>query len=481
MIRQLFIFTILVVIVSMGCYKDEYYTDSTAKLRFSTDTLSFDTVFTARGSATKILKIYNDYDQAIKISKIEFASNKNNQFRLNIDGLSTNSAEDVEIGANDSIYIFAETHINPDDPLSISPFIISDSILFTTNGNSQNVFVQAWGQNANYINTAEIGKLSCNLGEIIWDDPKPYVVYGILRIDSCKLTLPEGTRVYMHGGINKDLDGNYYYDGNIYVYKSGKLNIKGTAENPVIIQTDRLEQEYQDINALWYGIFILPESKGNYIEHAEIKNATIGLYIDSLATVDLKSTKILHTGAIGIYNRHATVNAENCLIADIGSYNVVVDYGGVLNMSYCTIYNNNSDDALAVKNYKCLDDDCFSIEPYPVYINMENCIVYGENSDEILFSNGYADDPSFFQYNFDHCLIGVEDLLEVYPYFYDNCQSCIDSTGDNNLFVDIENYNYRPDTMSVVIDKAKVIQDISDDIEGFPRGQLPDIGCYEFH
>lgn len=204
--------------------------------------------------------MYNDKDKAVRISEIKIASNKNNQFRLNIDGTSANSVKDLEIGAKDSIYIFAETHINPDDPLSVSPFIVTDSLIFLTNEVKQKVLLLAWGQNANYINTKEIGKLSCNLGEIVWDDPKPYIIYGILRIDSCTLTLPPSTRVHMHGGINRDSEErNFYYDGNIYVYRKGKLNIAGSSEKPVIIQTDRLEkkEEYQDINAQWYGIFIL--------------------------------------------------------------------------------------------------------------------------------------------------------------------------------------------------------------------------------
>lgn len=35
-------------------------------------------------------------------------------------------------------------------------------------------------------------------------------------------------------------------------------------------------------------VYLFLESKGNKIQHAEIKNATIALYVDSLATLDLK-------------------------------------------------------------------------------------------------------------------------------------------------------------------------------------------------
>lgn len=480
-ISLLFIFVlVLLLTVIIGCYKDEYYTAGDAKLRFSTDTITFDTVFTARGTATKILKIYNDYDKTLIIKDIKIASNKFNQFRLNIDGVSTNEAKNIEIGPKDSIYVFAEAHINPDDPLSISPFIVTDSIIFSLDNSVQRVLMNAWGQNANYIRTEQFGKLSCNMGEIIWNDPKPYIIYGSLRIDSCKLTLPPGTHVYVHGGIAKGDDGNFYYNGNIFIYKNGKLNVQGTAENPVRIQTDRLERQYQDINALWNGIFFLSESKGNKIDHAEIQNATIGIYLDSMAEVNLQSTKIQHIGAYGIYSKHATLSATNCLIADIGSYNVVVDYGGDINMKYCTVYNNNSEDAIAVKNYKCINSLCTEVIPYRLNLNVTNCIFYGTSDDELLLSKANGSDDFSFNYNFENCLVKYKDLTKDIPDFADKCKNCINGIGKSELFIDTEKYNYQPDTMSIVIDKAKTLTGINLDIEGKSREVLPDIGCYEF-
>jgi len=468
-----------------GCYEEKFYEGNDVSLRFSTDTITFDTVFTTVGSATKILKIYNDKDEAIKISEIKIENNTNNQFRLNIDGLSTNIAKDVEIGANDSIYIFAETKINPNDPLSISPFVVEDNIVFNTNGNQQKVLLEAWGQNANYINGKNKGKhalAKCNFGEIVWDDPKPYVIYGSLHIDSCTLKLAPGTKVHIHGGIARTPDKSYYYDGNIYVYKNAKIISEGTVDNPVIIQTDRLEEKYQDINALWYGIIIRKESTGSIFEHTTIQNATIGLYLDSLSSVTLKSTKFLHIGAVGIYSNHATLNAENCLIADIGGYNVVIDYGGNVNMTNCTVYNNNKDDALVLKNYKCLDADCNIIDPYPLNANFTNCVFYGSNQDELLLSAHDRENQSDFNYHFENCLISIKDILKEnqYPHFYDHANNTENGIGDATLFLDEDEYDYRPDTLSFLIDKGIYISELTKDIDGLTRDSNPDLGCYEF-
>ena len=51
---------LIIGLVISSCRKDDYYTGSDVVLRFSVDTLTFDTVFTEVGSATRVLKVYND-------------------------------------------------------------------------------------------------------------------------------------------------------------------------------------------------------------------------------------------------------------------------------------------------------------------------------------------------------------------------------------------------------------------------------------
>ncbi|MCB0644914.1 MAG: hypothetical protein KDC44_24880, partial [Phaeodactylibacter sp.] len=232
---------------------DTFITDPDAVLEFSVDTLRFDTSFTQLGSATRTLKVFNRHSQPIRISKIMVESD-DTRFRFNVDGIPGNEAEDIEIAANDSLYIFGEVTINPDEPLSISPFVINDALLFETNGNTQRVVLEAWGQNANYIpsrfNKGGLALLSCDFNELVWDDPKPYVIYGMLLIDSCTLNLPAGAEVYVHGGIARVEDdlGNLdiYNDGFIYVLPNAQLDINGTLDDPVVIQGDRLEEPFQE-------------------------------------------------------------------------------------------------------------------------------------------------------------------------------------------------------------------------------------------
>ena len=67
-------------------------------------------------------------------------------FRLNVDGLPGRSFGDVEIGADDSIFIFVEVTVDPNN--QNTPLVVTDSILFETNGNLQDIDLVAWGQDA---------------------------------------------------------------------------------------------------------------------------------------------------------------------------------------------------------------------------------------------------------------------------------------------------------------------------------------------
>ncbi len=61
----------IVILFSMtGCFKEEFDFGDDVTLRFSTDTITFDTVFTTVGSATRIFKVYNDRDKPIKVGKV---------------------------------------------------------------------------------------------------------------------------------------------------------------------------------------------------------------------------------------------------------------------------------------------------------------------------------------------------------------------------------------------------------------------------
>ena len=472
-----------------SCYRTNFYSGSDARLRFSTDTLVFDTVFTTVGSATRVLKVYNDLHQAVEISTVELIGGEQSPFRLNIDGTPGSIETQLEIGPGDSLYVFGEVTVDPDAPLSVSPFVIQDRLVFEVNGNRQEVLLEAWGQNANYVpGKFARGKAyitTCDMGMITWDDPKPYVVYGTLLIDSCTLRIPEGTQVYVHGGFVRTDNDQEYNDGQIYFLEHGKLLVEGSAEAPVVFQTDRLEYKYDDVSGLWSGLYFVDGSQGNVIRYGVLKNANIGIYLDSAVQIELSHTKFLHNISAGIFARQAQLKAENCLIADSGGYGLFFRYGGNYQLDHCTIANyDNQEEAIYMGNYQCLDPFCSEVFIAPLKARFRNCIFYGNGDDELFFEDASGgEQPELFDYLLTNCLVAVDELLDpgAFPFFFDRCVDCLDGLVDGDkLFRAIDTYDFHPDTASVVIDKGFLIPEITDDLDGKARDGKPDIGCYEF-
>ena len=113
---------------------------------------------------------------------------------------------EVEVPAHDSLFIFVKVTVDPQN--SNSPMVIDDSIVFTTNGQVQDVNLTAWGQDAHYIVANKVlggslrYKIVAGEGEdITWVNDKPYLVYGWAVIDSTgNLNIDPGVRIHFYNG-----------------------------------------------------------------------------------------------------------------------------------------------------------------------------------------------------------------------------------------------------------------------------------------
>ncbi len=477
-------------LITSSCTKIDFITDSNADVHFSEDTLRFDTVFTERGSATRSFKVYNPHNKYIKISRIWMERGNSSFFRMNVDGVAGEEIVDVEVPPDDSIYVFLEVTVDPNQPLSVSPFVIGDMMHFETNGNRGTVVLEAWGQNANYLPSLDSGGdqnlYTCDLDQWVWDDPKPYVVFGVIVIDSCTVVMPPGTRVYIHGGFGRTPDGGLYNDGILYFFNRGRLSVEGTAENPVEIQGDRLEPDFQDVPGQWGRIQLGPQTQGHVIDHAIIRNGIIGVLVDSLAELTMTNTQIYNTSSSALAGYSSRIVAENCLFHTSGGNNVTLILGGNYLFTYCTLANyGTATESLSASNFTCLDGNipCNVPVANPLLMTFRNSIIYGSSRDVISLTDGVGDqDPSFFRYRFENCLVKVDELLEEggHPGFFDFCDPCINGTADDAVFTDPDLTDFHLDSLSVAIGQARPIITISRDLEGNNRDpDTPDMGCFE--
>ncbi len=156
------------VMLLTACRKDSFITSADARITITADTLKYDTVFVARGSVTQLFKIVNENNQKLRLSSVRLMGGTSSAFKINIDGISTVEATNVEIEANDSIYVFVQVNVNPNT--ANLPFVIRDSIQVNYNGNKRLVQLEAWGQNAHFYRNKEV------IADETWNNDLPYVI-----------------------------------------------------------------------------------------------------------------------------------------------------------------------------------------------------------------------------------------------------------------------------------------------------------------
>src|SRR5687767_15245063 len=72
----------------------------------SRDTVIFDTVFTNMGSMTKVFLIRNNSNQTVNLDRVYIPSGTTGPYHFNVNGHVGPSVEDLELEAQDSMYVF---------------------------------------------------------------------------------------------------------------------------------------------------------------------------------------------------------------------------------------------------------------------------------------------------------------------------------------------------------------------------------------
>ncbi len=402
----LLVFTAFIVLLSGGCKKKTGGFDNTSALAFSTDTITFDTVFTTIGSSTEYFMIYNKSSKPVKISRVYIAGGSSSDFRINIDGQKGVTFYDIEIDGNDSLYAFVEVTVDPNG--TDKPMLITDSVVFETNGHIQDIDLVAYGQDAYFIlpthhiqGLPPFNIVAAEGTDTTWTNTKPIVIYGYAVVDSTAvLRIQKGTKIYFHN------------NSGLWVYKGGCLKVTGTKDEPVTFQGDRLETYYENVPGQWDRIWLNEGSIDNEINYAVIKNAFIGLQTETLQQpmgnkLKLTNTIIENMSGAGILSKFYNIEAENVVVALCQQYSVALTMGGAYSFKHSTItnywsYGVRKTPALYFNNY-FMDADK-KIYPFDLtQADFVNCIIYGSNDEEILpDSSKYGGN---FAYFFDHCLI----------------------------------------------------------------------------
>lgn len=468
------LFIALITVFNTSCKKEKLL-NAGGELRFSVDTLNFDTVFTTMGSYTAQVKIYNPQDQKVNISNIRLQTGSGSYFKLNVNGIPGNNVSNVELAAKDSMYVFATVNIDPND--STTPFVVHDKLTATMNGKDFSIPFMAYGQNAYYIRDSVMKTQT-------WKTDKPYVIINNALIDEGQtLTIPAGCRVYVHA------------DSRLLIW--GILNAVGTKKDSIIFQGDRLDRKYfgnVGYPGEWGGLYFNKTSHDNLMNYVILRNCgnstKLGTGVFSPAAIQLNQDTINDTKAMltmrncivensigyGILGFGATLVAENCLINACGAQALATFEGGGYILRHCDLITYSSgkishidNPVMALINYRDVDD--VSYVAGDLVAQLDNCIIWGslENECFIKKRGNYQ-----FNVSVNNCLIKNAEALSADAV----TTNCI--MNQDPQFENYATFNFRLKSNSPVIGKGKPLASVTTDLDGKTRdGSAPDIGCYE--
>jgi len=485
------LFSLLFVSSLISCRKDKFSDSPGLTLEFSTDTVLFDTVFTTVGSATRTLKVYNRNKENIIISNISLDLQSQSKFRMNVDGVSGYNHSDIELRRGDSLFIFIEVTLDPNN--AGIPFIVEEKLSFQTNGNDQEVLLAAWGQDA-YFHGAVNSFFVLPCVEI-WNNDKPHVIYGVVIVDEdCELLINAGTKVHAHA------------KSGIWVLK-GKILVNGQKDNEVVFQGDRLESSYANIPGQWGLQFDFPlddddfgspiatlvrggiwlsESTGSAINYAIIKNAGVGIWVDTLGTqgqdaLTLTNTRIDNMVAHGLMAQGAKISGFNNLITNCGEACMALTIGGEYQFDYLTLANywtrsTRQTPTFVLRNHYESDNETI-IRPLTNTV-IRNCVIYGNNAQINDFDEFVVDikDEELQNYFFSHCLVDTElDISNTNPRYFEMRKNAVPP------FKDSSNGNFRLLNDGSLV-QGDFISPPTFDLDGNPRiqGSTAEKGCYEY-
>ena len=463
-LSKIVIYFIIIALVIISCQKESFYEGKDASLKFSMDTVSFDTVFSSIGTITKRLMVYNPYNKKINISSISIAG-VNSPFIININGLNTSKIYDIEISPNDSLYVFVQFYINPTG--QNIPLIIIDSLICNVNGNTHIIKLMAYSQDVHIIKTQTIKTQ-------IWEADKPYLLFGNITVDiSETLTINKGAIIYFHKNSN--------------LLVKGTLKALGEFDKTISFKGDRLEKEYKDIPGQWGGINLLPGSKNHILNWIVVENGTSGIVLGSIndfskPDLEISNSIIKNMTYSALLAFNAKIKAVNCLVVNAATYTCGLIGGGDYEFYHCTLANyygeydsrNFAIPSLYLSNF-FIDNQNPTIKTASELTKADfyNSIIYGSDTEELGLDSIAS---SLFRYKFDHCLIKSIK--------FNNRNT---STFSNNIWNSDPKFKM-PDKFDFHLDTLSSAQNAGDiqigelypiDLDNNDRTLLPDIGTYE--
>lgn len=434
---------ILILIIWTACtsFEDNISKDKNLQLIFSSDTVSFDTLLTAKKSATQRLIIKNPNKNAIKLDEIRLSKNSAD-YQLIINGQPTNQSLSEVIPAKDSLLIIIESTISPRN--KNKPYLIEAGILFSWNENRTRIPLITYGQD-----TKKLAKKTvCNE---VWRNTRPYLISDTIFVEkNCELTIEKGATLF--------------FEKNGALVVNGKLKAIGDTSQYIVFKNTRFDNIFSETAGQWKGILLTGKEQTHQLAYVKISNADVALKITE-TKVTIQNTEIKHMKTAGILAESAEINMTNSLIYNCGNYMAGHFGGGKFNYTHCTFSNVPSlfsfeKSSVYFDGSKLEDEKKIEL---PLSVNLTNCIIWGNKNEELLIKG----EKLTSKLN--------NNIIRSNKKRANNFNS---QRANFPGFKNYSIYDYSLDTLAFAQNKGiktSVIKDIKD----ITRDEKPDIGAFE--
>ena len=446
-----------VLVLFFGCKPQEEILSSRPEpLAFSENAIVFDTVFTALPNVTQQFHVRNPNRNAVLIESVRLGGGGASPYQVLVGGRAISGMPPVQLRGGDSLQVLVKVRIPPRD--SANAFVVYDSLLFQIRNTLQNVKLLAWGQDAVFVKNSSI---QCNE---TWRAGKPYILYDSVIVPAgCQLTMQPGTRIY---GFN-----------NAALIVEGTLHANGTAQNPIIFTGFRQDGVYREAPGVWQGIGFRGPSQGNRLDFVQIRNAVNAVHVDipdndAVPDLVVQNAVIQYARQAGLLAIDSDVQMVNTQITQCGEFHFAGVGGGSYQLLHCTLVGEpylmqRENPALLFANFVRVNG---RKRQNGLSCEVKNSVVWGVLPEEVGLLQTAGSDFSWKAGN---------NLLKTTPETVATFGSGTGSIlGRNPKFVSMARLNFRPDTLSPLID-AGIPLNIPRDITGKPRDAKPDIGAYE--
>ena len=454
--------TLLAVVMSFGlvsCIEDGYTSSPNDRPVFSTDTLDMGVVITTDVSTTQRFTVRNPHSKGLIISDIRVAGENADCFRINVDGFAGDSFSNVEIRANDSIYVLVSCTL-PENKQN-EPVDLTADIRFTTNGGVDNVVVKATGQDVTRLHGQVVSS------DTRFDSNKPYQVFDSLVVaQNAKLTLPAGTRLMFHDKA--------------YMRVYGTIVCEGTVEKPVEFRGDRTGDVITGVTfdlmaGQWFGVEFMPGSTGNKLIHTDIRNTVQGVVAVG-TDIEIVNSRLRNSQYRALTSVGSNITAVGCEFAE-APYGTLYLIGGDSSFDHCTfpnyyLFSAVYEPAVTIAHI----NEEHAVPEYEgdyTRARITNSILYGLGSD---IYPGDFDNSDVYVYNTLFKSSGNDDehfincIWEADPLYY--------TVREDYIF----DYRLKPESPAIGAGDASLSKHpaAAYDAYGLPRGAVPDIGAYVF-